>query len=68
MTKMHVYIKRIKNIKEKEEKKTNLRSITWEMVFQKALKIVLPLYKFLRPKVIHKNTDSLHSAGWLVVG
>ena len=67
MTKMHVYIKRIKNIKEKE-KKTNLRSITWEMVFQKALKIVLPLYKFLRQKVIHKNTDSLHSAGWLVVG
>ena len=55
MTKMHVYIKRVKNIKEKEEKKTNLRSIIWEMVFQKALKIVLPLYKFLRQKVIHQG-------------
>ena len=55
MTKMHVYIKRVKNIKEKEEKKTNLRSIIWEMVFQNALKIVLPLYKFLRQKVIHQG-------------
>ena len=57
MTKMLVYIKRVKTIKEKEEKKTNLRSITWEMVFQKSLKTVLPLYKFLRQKVIHQSPE-----------
>ena len=57
MTKMLVYIKRVKTIKEIEEKKSNLRSITWEMVFQKSLKTVLPLYKFLRQKVIHQSPE-----------